>query len=262
MTRPVLSMLLLAAVSAVCMSGCSTQANAPRSAAPAKSSAPSWVGSVAPEPAVPAEEFEALLPAIRGRASRRPWGPRVLPQELSLGTPLALHSYATTASATFWGGVDPSVTGYAVPVLDSGQQTIAVVLVSAVDSSTGGPLVPLPTTEPSTGRWAIRDVGYPQWEGLPKSRSLYSEVASMVAEQRALLGPDAVIRVADDDGATAILGTSGSTAAFAYALGQELNNTYRVPGLEPGVIVTGAAALKAARGMSHEPKGLRASGKD
>lgn len=261
MTRPVLSVLLLAAVSAAWLTGCSPKADAPRSAAPAQSSAPSWVGSVAPEPAVPAEEFEALLPAIRGRASRRPWGPRVLPQELSLGTPIALHSYSTTASATFWGGVDPSVAGYAVPILDSGQQTIAVVLVSAVDSSTG-PLVPLPTTEESTGLWAIRDVGYPQWEGLPASRSLYSEVASMVAEQRALLGPGAVIRVADDDGATAILGTFGSTAAFAYALGQEPRNTHRVPGLEPGVVVTGAEALAAARGMSHEPRDLRPSGND
>lgn len=261
MTRQVLSVLLLAAVSAACLSGCSAQADAPRGGAPAQSSAASWVGSVAPEPAAPAEEFEALLPAIRLRASTRSWGPRVLPQELSLGTPIALHSYATTAAATFWGGVDPSVTGYAVPVLDSGRQTIAVVLVSAVDSSTG-PVEPLPTTEASTGLWAIRDVGYPQWEGLPVSGSLYSEVASMVAEQRALLGPDAVIRVADDDGATAILGTSGSTAAFAYAHGQQLHNTYRVPGLEPGVIVTGAAALKAARGMSHEPRGLRPPGND
>jgi len=261
MTRQVLSVLLLAAVSAVWLSGCSAPVDAPQTGAPARSSAPSWVGSVAPEPAVPAEEFEALVPAIRLRASTRPWGPRVLPQELSLGTPLALHSYAASASATFWGGVDPAVTGYAVPVLDSGRQTIAVLLVSAVDSSTG-PVEPLPTTVPSTGLWAIRDVGYPQWEGLPKSRSLYSEVASMVAQQRALLGPDAVIRVADDDGATAILGTSGSTAAFAYVLGQELHNTYRVPALEPGVMVTGAAALKAARGMSHEPRGLRPPGND
>lgn len=247
MPRSALSLLLVVGAVAGCLSACAPHgAVAPLTSQPTRIALPPF-GAAPAEPAPPMGAFRALMPTIRERAKNRGWGHRILPPDASLGTPLTLYSYSVTPAATFWGGVESTITGYALPVLDAKRQTIGVVRLTANASSSGD----------NASQWVVDDVGYLQWEGLPVSGALYSGVVSLVAQERARLGPAAVIRVADTDGAAAVLGTSGSTALFAYvsgiASGSRVPVLWRIPGYQPNEIISGPAALGAARALSHEP---------
>lgn len=240
MHRSALGSLVVVALLSAALAGCGPRTGSVPPEEGARPTVPPWFGTAPADHSVAAANLEALMPTIRERAATRGWGPRALPADARLGKPMILHSYSRTPAAIFWASVESTVTGYAVPLLDSGGHTIGVVLLSG---------------EP--GSLAVQDVGYLQWEALPNSRSLYRDVADLVVRERALLGPKAVIRVADNQGAAAVLGSSDTTVAFAYAEGRGPRGNLILEDLQPGTIVTGAAALQAAQASSHEPPPTR-----
>jgi hypothetical protein len=161
---------------------------------------------------------------------------------------MVLHAYTELPATTFWGGVETTVVGYAVPLLDRSRELTGVVLIgqSAGAPSAGG-----------QAGWIVEDVGYPKWEAVP-SGALYREVADLESRIQSRLGVAATIRVVVPDGAAAVLGQRCSTILFAYASGSPANSPvagarWTIPGFEPNVIYSGAAALAAARALSHAP---------
>lgn len=186
------------------------------------------------------------MPAIRLSARNRSWGPRTLGKDVRIGRPMPFYSYAETPSATFWGGVEETVTVCALPILDRSGEVTAVAILTRPRSAGG---------TADLAAWTIADVGYPQWEAV-SCGVLYRKVQALRDRVEAELGSGAVTRVVVTDGAIGVLGQAGERTLFGYVGGsvswaRAPGGVWQMPGLGSEVVTSGADAIAFARALAH-----------